>query len=232
MFKSKLVFTYFITLILIFNSGWVDSVVLYNSFGASVAVMSGNLRVLGHSIADVDLFFAYKVIILVSGFVIGSVINGAIIKTPAYVISENHTKSLVLQSAIMLTGTLFLDTFSNHEVVDDLFLAMAMGMQNSFSTLFFGSFARTTHMTGTTTDLGIEIGKALKGNRKDLWKIPFYLSCMIVFILGNAVGVIWVKISGQYFTLMLFPSVLLPIFVGIIILYIYNMKSKQSVGVE
>ena len=227
MFTNKLVFTYFITLILIFNSGWVDSVVLYNSFGASVAVMSGNLRILGHSIADADLFFACKVIVLIFGFVIGSAINGAIIKTPAYVISENHTKSLVLQSAIMLTGTLLIDIFSNHRVIDDLFLAMAMGMQNSFTTLFLGGFARTTHMTGTATDLGIEIGKALKGNSKNLWKIPFYLSCMIVFVLGNAVGVIWVKISGQHFTLMLFPSVLLPIFVGLIILWVCNIKAKR-----
>ncbi|MDE4945024.1 DUF1275 domain-containing protein, partial [Francisella tularensis subsp. holarctica] len=40
------------TVILIFNSGLIDSVVLYNSFGARVAVMSGNLRILCHSIAD------------------------------------------------------------------------------------------------------------------------------------------------------------------------------------
>ncbi len=225
MFTNKLIFTYFITLILIFNSGWVDSLVLYNSFGASVAVMSGNLRILGHSIDDADLFFAYKVLVLVFGFVIGSAINGVIIKTPAYVVSENHTKSLVLQSAVMLTGILLMDIFSNHQVIDDLFLAIAMGMQNSFTTLFFGGFARTTHMTGTTTDLGIEIGKALRGDRKNLWKIPFYLSCIIFFIIGNAVGFIWVKISGQYFTLMLFPSILLPIFIGFIILWVCKLKA-------
>ncbi len=80
MFTNKLVFTYFITLILIFNSGWVESVVLYNSFGASVAVMLGNLWIFDHS---TDLFFAYKVIVLIFGFVIGSAANGAIIKTPA-----------------------------------------------------------------------------------------------------------------------------------------------------
>lgn len=71
-------------------------------------------------------------------------------KTDAYVISEDHTKTLVLQSAVMLTGTLLIDIFNNYRVIDDLFLAMAMGMQNSFTTLFFGGFARTTHMTGIT----------------------------------------------------------------------------------
>ncbi|WP_395166597.1 YoaK family protein [Francisella salimarina] len=227
MFTKKMAFTYFITVILIFNSGWIDSIVLYNSFGASVAVMSGNLRILGHSIAGGDWVFMYKVAVLVFGFVVGAAVNGVIMKTDAYVISEDHTKTLVLQSAVMLTGTLLIDIFSNHRVIDDLFLAMAMGMQNSFTTLFFGGFARTTHMTGTTTDLGIEIGRALRGKTDNLWKIPFFAVCMTMFIVGNAVGVIWVEIAGDYFTLMLFPSVILPIFVGIVILLTYNMKVKN-----
>lgn len=127
----------------------------------------------------------------------------------------------------MLTGTLLIDIFDNHRVIDDLFLAMVMGMQNSFTTLFFGGFARTTHMTGTTTDLGIEIGRVLRGNMDNLWKIPFFITCMTMFVIGNAAGVIWVQITGEYFTLMLFPSVILPIFVGIVILLTYNMKVKN-----
>ncbi|QIV93855.1 YoaK family protein [Allofrancisella frigidaquae] len=227
MFTKKLTFTYFICIVLIFNAGWIDSVVLYKSFGASVAAMTGNYRILGHNIADYDWHFAYEVTALVFGFIIGAAINGIIINTDPYVISKNHTKSLVLQSFVMLTGTILIDVFIHHQVIDDLFLAMAMGMQNSFTTLFFGSFARTTHMTGTTTDLGIEIGRALKGSRKDLWKIPFFLVCVLVFISGNAAGVFWVRVFGEYFTLMLFPSVLLPIFVGAIILWVYSIKVKQ-----
>ncbi|API85914.1 YoaK family protein [Francisella uliginis] len=227
MLTKKMAFTCFITVILIFNSGWIDSVVLYNSFGASVAVMSGNLRILGHSIAGSDWLFVYKVAILVFGFVVGAAVNGVIMKTDAYVISEDHTKTLVLQSAVMLTGTLLIDIFSNHRVIDDLFLAVAMGMQNSFTTIFFGGFARTTHMTGTATDFGIEIGRVLRGDRSNVWKIPFFATCMTMFVIGNAVGFAWVRISGEHFTLMLFPSVILPIFVGIVILITYNMKIKN-----
>jgi uncharacterized membrane protein YoaK (UPF0700 family) len=174
-----------------------------------------------------DWMFVFKVAMLVFGFMLGAAINGVLMKTDAYVVSEDHTKTLVLQSAVMLSGTLMIDIFSSPRVVDDLFLAIAMGMQNSFTTLFFGGFARTTHMTGTTTDLGIELGRVLRGDRKNLWKIPFFATCMTVFVIGNAAGVIWVKITGQYFTLMLFPSVILPIFVGIVILLAYNLKMKN-----
>ncbi|MDE4982400.1 DUF1275 domain-containing protein, partial [Francisella tularensis subsp. holarctica] len=82
-----------------------------------------------------------KVAILIAGVVVGAAINGVIMKTDAYVISEDHTKTLFLQSAVMLTGTLLIDIFDNHRVSDDLFLAMVMGMQNSITTLFFGGFA-------------------------------------------------------------------------------------------
>lgn len=61
----------------------------------------------------------------------------------------------------------------------------------------------------------------------NLWKIPFFITCMTMFVIGNAAGVIWVQITGEYFTLMLFPSVILPIFVGIVILLTYNMKVKN-----
>ena len=227
-FTKRIVFTYFIAIILLFNSGWIDSVVLYKSFGSSVAAMTGNYRILGHSISDHDLDMAIKVVVLIFGFIVGAVINGVIIRTDAYVISRDHTKSLVLQSAVMLIGTILLDVFDNARIIDDIFLAMAMGMQNSFTTMFFGGFARTTHVTGTTTDLGTEIGKALRGDKSSIWKIPFYITCLVVFTAGNAAGVIWVGVSAENYTLMLFPSVLLPIFVGMVMLWVYSMKHKAN----
>jgi uncharacterized membrane protein YoaK (UPF0700 family) len=226
--NKKILFTYVICIALIFNAGWIDSVVLYKSFGASVAAMTGNYRILGHSITEFDFDFAYQVIILIVGFIIGAAINGLVIKEDHYIIGINHTKTLILQSLILLIGTMLIDNHLNEFLLDDIFLAIAMGMQNSFTTLFFGAFARTTHMTGTTTDLGIEIGRALRGDFRSLWKIPFFITCLIAFTLGNAAGVLWIGISGQYFTFMLFPSVLLPIIVGIIILYVYQLKKKNN----
>ncbi|MDE4942822.1 DUF1275 family protein, partial [Francisella tularensis] len=78
-------------------------------------------------------------------------------------------------------------------------LAMVMGLQNSFSTFLFGCFARTTHMTGTTTDLGIEICRVLRGNMDNLWKIPFFITCMTMIVIVNAAGDIWVQITGESF---------------------------------
>ena len=51
---------------------------------------------------------------------------------------------------------------------------------------------------------------------------------MTIFVMGNAAGVIWVRIAGDDFTLMLFPSVILPIFVGIVILLTYKKNLKLA----
>ncbi len=227
MLTKKLVFTYIIALSLILNAGWIDSVVLYKSFGASVAAMTGNYRILGHSIAEADIHFAIQVSILVIGFIIGAAINGIIIRTDNDVVPKSHSKALVLQSCILLIGTMLIDIHGNASIIDDIFLAIAMGMQNSFTTLFFGGFARTTHMTGTTTDLGIEIGRMIRGDKSNIWKIPFFTICILTFILGNTMGAFWVMIAGDLFTFMLFPSVLLPIIVGLFMLIVYKFEKKK-----
>ena len=227
--NKRLILTYFIGLILVFNAGWVDSVVLYKSFGASVAAMTGNYRILGHAFAESQNAFAFEVILLVIGFIIGAAINGMILqKNNPYRISKNHISSLVIQSGIILLGAILLDIYRDKKVIDDLFLAMSMGMQNSFTSLFFGGFARTTHMTGTTTDFGIEIGKYIRGNRKDIWKIPFFGIFIIMFAFGNFAGATWVKISGDLFISMLFPSVLLPILTAMFLFMMLKYLRKNN----
>ncbi|MBD2809204.1 hypothetical protein IDZ49_11015 [Francisella tularensis] len=98
-----------------------------------------------------------------------------------------YTKTLVLQYVVMLIGLLLIDIFDIHHVIDDLFVAVVIVRQNSFTTVFFGGFARAAHMTGTTTDLVIEICRDIRGNMDNIWKNFFVISCMIMFLMGNAV---------------------------------------------
>ena len=42
-----------------------------------------------------------------------------------------------------------------------LLLCFIMGMHNTVMTVLSGGIIRSTHMTGTVTDLGIELGKVL-----------------------------------------------------------------------
>ena len=56
---------------------------------------------------------------------------------------------------------------------------------------------RTTHMTGTVTDLGVVIGHYLRGNREITWKIKYYAMNISSFIMGGILVGVGLKYLGR-----------------------------------
>lgn len=71
-------------------------------------------------------------------------------------------------------------------------LLFAMGLQNALVSVISGSVVRTTHLTGTFTDLGIDLAQlkrhSLAGQRELTSKIKLRLSIIIFFMLGALSG--------------------------------------------
>ncbi len=71
-------------------------------------------------------------------------------------------------------------------------LLLVMGMQNSLVTMISGSVVRTTHLTGTFTDLGIALADFTRGESSERLKlkprIRLYLVIIIFFMSGALVG--------------------------------------------
>lgn len=72
-------------------------------------------------------------------------------------------------------------------------LLFAMGMQNALVSMVSGSVVRTTHLTGTFTDLGIDLSAALtRSNRKLLpairKRILLRLAIILSFLSGGVIG--------------------------------------------
>lgn len=92
-----------------------------------------------------------------------------------------------------------------------LFLCFIMGMHNTTMAVLSGSAIRSTHMTGSATDLGIELGKVLYYSRVHHPKIPdvevnyprikLFVGLMSSFMLGGMVGVWGYNSIGYHFTL-------------------------------
>jgi uncharacterized membrane protein YoaK (UPF0700 family) len=90
-----------------------------------------------------------------------------------------------------------------HNLSNAEWLAAAMGLQNALITQWSTAVVRTTHMTGTATDLGSSSGRIimrfirLKGNlEEDDWnhhvadrkKLVLMICLLISFILGGFIG--------------------------------------------
>ena len=78
------------------------------------------------------------------------------------------------------------------------FVAAANGVQNGISSVYTANLIRTTHMTGTTTDIGLFIGQYLRGNKKNLWKLYILLGLALAFWFGGFVAFFAVKAWTQY----------------------------------
>jgi len=77
------------------------------------------------------------------------------------------------------------------------FTAIANGIQNGISSMYSANLIRTTHLTGTTTDIGLFIGMALRGNRTNNWKL-YILVGLAAFWTGSLVGFFASRAKRQY----------------------------------
>lgn len=111
---------------------------------------------------------------------------------------------------ILLFGT-FGGTLRQHELADVslavITLCFTMGLQNALITKISRAEIRTTHLTGLTTDLGIEIGKLLYLNRSDCGdtaaavradrdKLRVHAGLIASFLIGGIGGALGFNIAG------------------------------------
>lgn len=92
-----------------------------------------------------------------------------------------------------------------------ILLCFIMGIHNSVMTVISGGSIRSTHMTGTATDLGIELSKALYYQKDSNPRLPdvrvnglkarLLAVLMVSFVLGGMVGAWGYQKIGHHFTL-------------------------------
>lgn len=104
---------------------------------------------------------------------------------------------LVLVVAFALIGHFYDER--DHQLVPYLapLLSFAMGVQNAMVTKISGAIIRTTHMTGVTTDLGMEIvrlallvrdQKSFKGLKKESQRAALHCVMLGSFVMGGIIG--------------------------------------------
>ncbi len=73
--------------------------------------------------------------------------------------------------------------------VQALFAAAALGMQNGLTSSFREMAVRTTHFTGTVTDLGLMLGRS-RQHGFDKWKAAVLAATLLLFITGAVGGLV------------------------------------------
>jgi len=143
---------------LAFNAG-IANTVAFHALSALVSHVSGNWSRFGILFEDGMATQAIKCLFLVFFFVLGSFVCGcAVPKEKVLLDFSGYGFALVLDGALMILVVLVASESTDAAAY---LLAMACGLQNGLASSYSGAAIRTTHLTGTFTDIGLILGRSL-----------------------------------------------------------------------
>ena len=215
-------------ILLSFNSGYINGcclsgLLLPSGRHQSVSAFTGTYTLAGLFLADgnFDEFgFASEMIL---SFIFGAFLCGLLNpESKPYQLGPSYGPSFIL-GAISLLIASALAIWDDKDDYTFYFAAIANGIQNGMSSSYSGNLIRSTHLTGTSTDIGLILGQIVRGNYANVWKF-FVLTCLALsFWLGGVISFF----SVQYFkstSLVFNAGLFLAIGIGCII---YLMKAND-----
>lgn len=117
-------------------------------------------------------------------FMFGGVLTGILIpKREAFELGPEYGPLLFMGSIILLIACIY--AYQYPQGYAYFYCAsIANGLQNGLSSTYSGNLIRTTHLTGTTTDIGLIVGFILRGVYKDAWKLGVLVVLAVSYFLG------------------------------------------------
>jgi uncharacterized membrane protein YoaK (UPF0700 family) len=181
------------------------------AFAVLTTNVTGHAALFAERIALQDWKTARVVALWMFLFLFGAFIASLIVSW----IGRNQRFSYVIPILIEITilmGVALVGYRYNHTLVaKEIFagsLLFSMGMQNSLVSIVSGSVVRTTHLTGTFTDLGIELAQIIKKHNHErhslIAKIKLRLAIISFFMFGAVTG-------GYLFRFLGFHAFLIPV---------------------
>jgi len=196
------------TYMMTFFSGMVDAVTWLSTVTATLPT-----HLTGTSV-KIGIFFASNMIqelggpmfAMVVSFFGGSLLAGVASRSPESKTLMTLSWCLLGIGALLgLTAVMLMSDIEEAKYV----AAFASGLQNGVLTVTTG-FARTTHVTGTVTDVGLLVGqgvnKATWTNESHWWKARTLSYLVVLFVAGGATALLLFDNAGLEEATMIIPA--------------------------
>ena len=191
-------------------------------FSVLTTNVTGHVALFAERIAFQDWYTARVVALWMFLFLAGAFCSSLITTLADKNKRFSYFLPIVIEMAILLFCAIYGHKYDATIVSKEVFagsLLFAMGLQNALVSVISGSIVRTTHLTGTFTDLGIELAQLIARKVKDSSvlrsKIMLRLFIICSFITGAVLGAYLFYHIG-------FPSFYVPIMILFFTL-IYDM---------
>lgn len=198
-------------------AGFINAIGLLSFEHQSVSHLSGTATLLGTSLLNVPLYNVTHLLGILLSFLFGSTLAGFLLHSSSLKLGRHYDTALFIESALLLISLwcLSIGSFYGH-----FFASAACGLQNAMATTYSGAVIRTTHVTGIFTDLGIMFGEYFRGKKLDKRKAKLFLTIIVGFILGGALGALLYKMYD-------FMALLFPASICLVIAVVYRVYSKH-----
>ncbi|BED88240.1 MULTISPECIES: YoaK family protein [unclassified Pseudoalteromonas] len=177
---------------LAFIAGVVNAVGLLGFEHQAISHLSGSVTLLGIKLMS-STSAALLLISIIVSFMLGSALSGFLLTGGSLKLGRHYDTLLFIEGLLLLLSAYLLDQSYVYGIT---LASAACGLQNALATNYSGAVVRTTHLTGIFTDLGLMIGKALKGETFDTRKGVMFLLIIIGFLLGGITGFILFEYSS------------------------------------
>lgn len=168
--------------LLAFIGGYIDVFSLLSNYNYTVSHVTGNASKLANAYYLNDLRKFQDYLFLLLSFLFGAVTSGYTIGNSDFKFKRKYGYMLIFNASLLLLAKELIQLEIYFGI---LLLAYICGLQNSLIIKFDGALVRTTHLTGTLTDLGANIGNFFRTKYLDTWR--FFLNNILIlgFVSGG-----------------------------------------------
>lgn len=153
-------------------------------FARMLAGHTGSFTNVAIEFVEGDMQSVFRILVITLFFFIGTIVSGYIYPSDKMKPSMRYGTLFILMGFIyLLFGILGYAT-----LYFLVYLSFVLGFQNGMFVYYKGMVVRTTILTGTMTDIGVEIGRRFKGLEGNDWKLKFHIFNLVFFILGAVIA--------------------------------------------
>lgn len=145
---------------LTFSAG-ITNAVAFLLYGQFIAHHTGRLTYLGIDWLDGNWNKWGEHLILIGAYLLGAMMAGIIFPEETFQLKRRYG-SVNLMIGLGLSLFIWLNTADSIILI---YLSLMAGLQNGMFVFYRGMVIRTTHVTGTITDLGLSLGRYFKGKQ-------------------------------------------------------------------
>lgn len=173
--------------LLAFNGGMLNATTVSGARSLSTAPMTGTSTNIGVGLGSGDFDLVGISVGIILSNMIGAALSGFVVPNRTFYLGSPYGRIFKL-GTLILAGAAIIDLMFPQSLVSYFLVSFIAGVQNAMTSRYSGNILRTTHISGSVTDIGLIAGRTLHGQNQNMWKLKINVCLVLGFFAGALVA--------------------------------------------